>query len=82
MNFRQYISSLRTLLKKSEGSSRFVLGNSGADYDSVIGSIVYAFYITTTLKVLHLPLIDCPEKDLALRFEITTVLDSMSIRSD
>jgi len=60
MNFRQYISSLRDALKLGEGYHRFVLGNSGADYDSVIGSLVYAFYITTSLRVLHLPLIDCP----------------------
>jgi hypothetical protein len=68
MNFRQYISSLRSTLQKSEGYHRFVLGNSGADYDSVIGSLLYAFYITMSLRVIHLPLIDCPEKDLALRF--------------
>lgn len=67
MSFREYIKSLRTLLKSGE-CTKYVLGNSGADYDSVIGSLVYAFYMTTTVRVLHLPLIDCKEVDLPLRF--------------
>lgn len=59
MNFRQYLISLRNLLQKKEGYHRFILGNSGADYDSVIGSLLYAFYFTTVMKVIHLPLIAC-----------------------
>lgn len=59
MNFRQYVNSLRSFLTAGD-CNRFVLGNSGADYDSMIGSLVYAFYMTTSLKMLYLPLIDCP----------------------
>ena len=58
MSFRNYITSLRGWLKTGD-CTKFVLGNSGADYDSVVGSLIYAFYMTTSLKVLHLPLIDC-----------------------
>lgn len=58
MNFRLYVSSLRQLFKNNE-CNKFVIGNSGADYDSVIGALIYAFYMTTSFKVLHLPLIDC-----------------------
>lgn len=78
MNFSHYIKSLRSLLNKGE-CTKFVLGNSGADYDSVVGSLLYAFYMTTSLNVLYLPLIDCHQSDLCLRFEITTVLDALSI---
>ena len=72
MGFRNYIKSLRSYLKKGD-CSRFVLGNSGADYDSVVGSLIYAFYMTTYFNVLYLPLIDCNSKDLCLRFEIVSV---------
>jgi hypothetical protein len=82
MNFRQYLNLLRTFLNNQHEPHRFVLGNSGADYDSVIGSLVYAFYISTVFKAIHLPLIDCAQRDLNLRFEVMTVLDSLAIRSD
>ena len=78
MNFRAYIKSLRYLLNKGD-CTKFVLGNSGADYDSVIGSLIYAYYMTTSLKILYLPLIDCHYNDLSLRFEIMTVFDSLAI---
>jgi hypothetical protein len=58
MNFRHYISTLRQSLKIRD-STKYVLGNSGADYDSVIGALLYAFYMTTSMKILYLPLIDC-----------------------
>lgn len=58
MSFRKFISSLRPVLQSGE-CNQFVLGNSGADYDSVVGSLIYAFYLTTSLKITHLPLIDC-----------------------
>lgn len=60
MNFRKYLISLKSLLSSNQ-CSNFVLGNSGADYDSIIGSLLYAFYMTTSFKVLHLPIIDCPK---------------------
>ena len=78
MNFRKYLTSLKSLLSSNQ-CSNFVLGNSGADYDSIIGSLVYAFYMTTSFKVLYLPIIDCPRQDLALRFDVTIVLESLHI---
>lgn len=78
MNFRKYLISLKSLLSSNQ-CSNFVLGNSGADYDSIIGSLVYAFYMTTSFKVLHLPIIDCPRQDLALRFDVVNVLESLQI---
>lgn len=79
MNFLQYIDSLRHLFKVQD-CTKFVLGNSGADYDSVIGSLIYAFYMTISMKVLYLPLIDCKEQDLALRFQVTSVLNTLLIQ--
>ena len=67
MGFRKYLSNLQKFQKQGD-STRYVLGNSGADYDSVIGSLVYAFYLTKSFKVFHLPLIDCKQQDLPLRF--------------
>ena len=47
MSFSKYLSSLREKLKSGE-CTNFVMGNSGADYDSVIGAITYAFHLTQT----------------------------------
>ena len=78
MRFRKYICSLREKLKEGK-CTNFVLGNSGADYDSVIGALLYAFHLTMTEDILYLPLIDCPENELALRFEIMKVITEMKI---
>lgn len=55
------------------------MGNSGADYDSVVGALIYAFYLTQDEGVLYLPLVDCPEADLPLRFEQVKVFSILGI---
>lgn len=59
MEFIKYANSIRKYWQNGQ-SKHFILGNSGADYDSIFGSIIYAFYMTSYLNILHLPLIDCP----------------------
>lgn len=81
MKFREYIKSLRGLLQKGE-CKRFVLGNSGADYDSVVGALIYAFYLTRDEGILYLPLVDCPEADLPLRFEQVKVFSAFNVPMD
>ena len=58
--FLNYVKDIRKLFHQSEVKG-FVLGNTSADYDSIFGSIIYAYYVTTYLKTLYLPLIDCPK---------------------
>lgn len=79
MNFRKYLTSFPSLLSTKE-CSHWVLGNSGSDYDSIIGSLVLAFYMTTSFKVLHLPIVECPRNDINLRFDVVAVLESMNIQ--
>ena len=67
-NFLNFVKDIKNLFQKSEVKG-FILGNSSADYDSVFGSIIYAYYMTTCMKTLYLPLIDCPRADMKLRFE-------------
>lgn len=43
------------------------MGNSGADYDSVVGAMVYAYYLTKAEDRLYLPLVDCPEANCKIR---------------
>ena len=45
-----------------------MIGSQAADYDSIIGSLLYAFYLTTITQTIYLPLIDCQKQDLILRF--------------
>ena len=67
-----FVKDIKKLFQKSEIKG-FILGNSSADYDSVFGSIIYAYYMTTYLKTIYLPLIDCPKADMKLRFEIVQI---------
>lgn len=43
--FLAYLEENKNLLEK-EGSKVLVLGNSSGDYDSVFGSMIYAYYMT------------------------------------
>lgn len=79
--FLTYLKSLKTLSLKKE-SKVFILGNSSADYDSIFGSMIYAYYLTTFLKTIHLPLIDCPKADMKLRFEVSQIMEELNINYD
>jgi inorganic pyrophosphatase/exopolyphosphatase len=66
MKFRKYLEGL----EKVSEVGRFVIGNTSVDYDSFFGSIILAYFLTTTTGSMHLPLIDCLQRELPLRFEI------------
>ena len=55
-----YTKNIKSIFKNQQ-INNFVLGNTSADYDSIFGSLIYAFYLTTFLKISYLPLIDCPK---------------------
>lgn len=75
MKFRKYLAALT----KTTEVGRYVIGNSSADYDSFFGSIILAYFLTATTGSVHLPLIDCLQKELPLRFEIMQVLHRLKI---
>ena len=56
-----------------------MLGNSSADYDSIMGSLIMAFLLTSTTGTLHVPVIDCMREHLGLRFEVMAVLKKYKI---
>jgi len=66
MNFRKYLTWLTSA--RVSDHKMFVIGNSSVDYDSFFGSIILAYFLTSTTGNLHLPLIDCLSSDLRLRF--------------
>ena len=78
MKFREYLSSLYTVLQKSN-PKRFVIGNSSADFDSIFGSIIYAYFLTAQLGQTYLPLIDCNKTDIPLRFDVSFVMKRLDI---
>lgn len=73
-----YVKGLKKMLGE-ESVKVFILGNSSADYDSIFGSLIYAFYMTMSLNVVHVPLIDCSKNDLKLRFEVMEIMDEVGI---
>lgn len=84
MSFRDYLKSLKYLASKSV-KLNFVLGNSSVDFDSFFGSLIYSYYLNhfSTPEETYVPLIDCPEEDIKLRFEIYKILkDTNSQPSD
>lgn len=78
MLFNDFLKSLPSLLKNSN-SKRYVIGNSSADYDSIFGSLIYAFVMSYQMGVLYLPLIDCNKNDIPLRFDVNFIMNKYSI---
>ena len=55
--------------------NKFIVGNSSADFDSVVGSLIYGYIKLLLFKEIFVPLIDCNPNDLRLRFEVVKVLE-------
>jgi hypothetical protein len=78
MLFKEFLKSLPSLLKSSN-PKRYVIGNSSADYDSIFGSLIYAFVMSYQMGVTYLPLIDCNKSDIPLRFDVNFIMNRYSI---
>ena len=46
-----------------------------------MGSILYAFFMTNSMNIMHFPLIDCTQADMALRFETNMVMEKIGIQA-
>ncbi|KAG6216145.1 hypothetical protein E4U50_006319 [Claviceps purpurea] len=58
----------------------FVVGNESADLDSLCSAVVYAFIRTNSAPyALHIPLANLPRADLAMRTEMTAVLQHAAL---
>lgn len=94
----QFLSSTSkdTLLSKSDSRTfHIVIGNEASDMDSIVSSIVYAFYKNSTegnnenvsrkqIKSYHqvyVPVINIPREDFALRTETTWIFSQLQIPS-
>lgn len=78
MKFREYLSSLSSILEKTN-PKKYVIGNSSADFDSIFGSIIYAFFLTSQLGEPYLPIIDCNKTDIPLRFDVSFIMKKLEI---
>jgi inorganic pyrophosphatase/exopolyphosphatase len=68
MALKSFLKRLSTITASE--SKLFVIGNSSADYDSIFGSIIFSFLLTSSTGQLHVPLIDCKRSELRLRFDV------------
>ncbi|KAG5984376.1 hypothetical protein E4U55_005051 [Claviceps digitariae] len=76
-------SALKAPLAQRPKPLTFVVGNESADLDSLCSAIVYAFIRTNTAPhTLHIPLSNLPRADLALRTEMTAVLQHAALTTD
>ncbi|KAF2153454.1 DHH phosphoesterase [Myriangium duriaei CBS 260.36] len=75
----------------SAGSSKspvtFVVGNESADLDSICSAIVYSYIATISPQArkpptFHIPLLNLPKADIALRTELLTLLPKANITKD
>ena len=74
-----YLASLPSSLPSC---TSFVIGNEACDLDSVISSIVYAYYLTITTQIITLPIVCVVKEDLRLRTEIVYFLKKMEVDLD
>ena len=79
MSLIKFVKGLKNAAASNHGSLRFVVGNSSADFDSIFGSILYAYFLTQSMDCPHLPLLDCPQADMPLRFEASLVLSRLGV---
>jgi exopolyphosphatase len=78
MKFKDYLATIHSLLEKSH-PKRYVIGNSSADFDSIFGSLIYAFFLTSQLGQTYLPIIDCNKTDIPLRFDVNFIMKRLNI---
>nr|CCA18462.1 conserved hypothetical protein [Albugo laibachii Nc14] len=93
-SFNQCLEHNRNLLaplckNSQEGLSfpnkfTFVIGNEASDADSVISSLVYAFYKSKTAYTdeAYIPVVPIPREQLELRCEIVSLLQALRINLD
>jgi len=74
-----YLTSFSSTLPSC---TSFVIGNEACDLDSVISSIIYAYYLTLTTGIVTLPVICVVKEDLRLRTEIAYFLKKMEVEQD
>jgi exopolyphosphatase len=79
MNFREFLSNLPNVFKSSHPPHRFVLGNSSADYDSIFGSLIYAYLLSVHFNQSYIPLIDCKRHEIPLRFDVSYIMKKYNI---
>ncbi|KAG5929119.1 hypothetical protein E4U42_007023 [Claviceps africana] len=76
-------SALKAPLAQRATPLTFVVGNESADLDSLCSAIVYAFLRTNSPPhTLHIPLSNLSRADLALRTEMTAVLQHAALTTD
>ncbi|KAG6006689.1 hypothetical protein E4U21_006764 [Claviceps maximensis] len=76
-------NALKAPLAQRPKPLTFVVGNESADLDSLCSAIVYAFIRTNSAPhSLHIPLSNLPRADLALRTEMTAVLQHAALTTD
>lgn len=74
------------LVRKSfDGKVSFVMGNEASDMDSIVSSIIYAYFKQLKVKPeehLYLPLINIPREDFPLRTESQWIFDQLGLKTD
>jgi exopolyphosphatase len=70
---------------QNSGTIHFVMGNESADMDSIISSIAYAYLLqqqSLQQSEFHIPLMNIPREELALRKDVLYLFDLFNISAD
>ena len=83
-DLNQYLLDCKEKLASGDGRFRVVMGNEAADLDSVVSSLVYAYFlhVDSADGATTFPIIDISRKDLKLKTEVIFVLDEVGLKSD
>lgn len=82
MNMQSFLAAAKTHLQqvvKQRGQVKLVIGNESADLDSITAALVYG-YLRSDKSDITIPITNIPSADLALRPELTALLDYADVR--
>ena len=68
--FIDYLQKTKASFTESEAPIRLAMGNTSGDMDSIVGALGLAYYLHLKTGQVWTPVINCLQKDLALKTEI------------
>ena len=76
--FRHFITHARSSVK-SQAALKICMGNVSVDMDSVVGSLILAYYYNLKLKEVYIPVINCKRSFFPIKLDINMQLTNHKV---
>ncbi len=67
--FRHFITQARSLVT-SQAALKICMGNVSVDMDSVVGSLILAYYYNMKYKEIYIPVVNCKRSFFPIKLDI------------